>query len=87
MGSTLLYGTAGSHWVIELPPEHPMTFVIVGLCREEGLKEVAVWEEQSFARTDISCYDLRGCEGSLSLGAWEIKNQLELLPEKNRERC
>lgn len=64
-----------------------MTLVTVGLCREEGLKEVAVWEEQSFARRDISCYDLRGHEGSLVLGAREIKNQWELLLEKNSERC
>lgn len=52
-----------------------MTFVTVGQCREEGLKEVSVWEEQSFARRDISCYDLRGCEGSQALGAREIKDQ------------
>lgn len=64
-----------------------MTFVIVGLCRGEGLKEVAVWEEQSFARRDISCYDLRGREGSLALGAREIKNQLELLLKKSSESC
>lgn len=87
MGSTLLYGRAGNHSVTELPPEHPVTFVPVGLCREEGLKEVAVWEEQSFARRDISCYDLRGREGSLVLGAREIKNQWELLLQKNSERC
>lgn len=87
MGSILLYGRAVNHSVIELPLEHPMTFVTVGLCREEGLKEVAGWEEQGFARRDISCYDLRGREGSLALGAREIKDQLELLLEKNSERC
>lgn len=87
VGSTLLYGRAVNHSVTELPPEHPMTSVTVGLCREEGLKEVAGWEEQGFARRDISCYDLGGHEGSLALGAREIKDQLELLLEKNSERC
>lgn len=86
-GSTLLYGRAGNHSVIELPSEHTMTSVTVGPCREEGLEEVAVWEEQGFARRDISCYDLRGREGGLALGARDIKDQLELSLKNSSERC
>ncbi|NXP41251.1 TMLH protein, partial [Leiothrix lutea] len=74
----LLYGIA---FVENVTPTKEDTKILaerVSIIREEGLKEVAVWEEQSFARRDISCYDLRGREGSQALGAREIKDHIQV---------
>ncbi|KAM6057170.1 trimethyllysine dioxygenase, mitochondrial isoform 4-T4 [Theristicus caerulescens] len=86
---TSFSGRAWSRWVMEPPREHRMTFVIVGLRTERsGWRKQPVWEEQSFARRDTSCYDLEGADvwcGKICICGGEARLvAIDLLGRKER---